>query len=226
MRIYHFVTSINNTNIADKIAKQVWYTPKTLQDALKRALNLEAGLHLAKGVHLGRSFQVMQVSTGVSCHQDGLEGCVHQANVRDSQGWSNACWRCGGLCHFQKYYKATLNFQCGDKDDLSLSDTNRTISQMSNTLITCIADLTFKAILKKLVSLVIGNRKTFHSKCQSKLKNVSQPSMSGASPTATPVMTTVTSTSLPQTMSILPPSMISSRSTSLPVNPGRGPPQN
>ena len=29
----HFVASINNTDITDKIAKQVWYAPETLQDA-------------------------------------------------------------------------------------------------------------------------------------------------------------------------------------------------
>ena len=60
-----------------------------------------------------------------------------------------------------------------------------------------ITDLTFNAILKELVSLAIGNRKTFHLKPQCALKNVSHPSMSGASPTVTPVMTVVTSTSLP-----------------------------
>ena len=70
MRIYHFVTSINNDSIADKIAKQVWYAQRTLQDAFERALTLEAGLQLAEGVHLQRSFQVMQVSTNVSCHHD------------------------------------------------------------------------------------------------------------------------------------------------------------
>ena len=74
MRIYHFGTSINNTSIADKIAKKIWYVPRTLQDAFKRVLTLEAGLQLAKGVHLGRSPQVMQVSTSVPCHHNGLGG--------------------------------------------------------------------------------------------------------------------------------------------------------
>ena len=124
MRIYHFVTSINNTSIADKIAKQVWYAPRTLQDALERALTLEAGLHLAKGEHLGRSPQVMQVSTSVPHHHNGLECCIHQVNVRDSQARSNAFWKCGGLGHFQKDCKATLNPQGCDRDDASLSDAN------------------------------------------------------------------------------------------------------
>ena len=46
-RIYHFVAGINNTNIAKKITKQVQYAHRTLQDAFKKALTLEAGLHLA-----------------------------------------------------------------------------------------------------------------------------------------------------------------------------------
>ena len=58
MRIYHFVASIKYTSIPDKIAKQVQYAPRTLQDAFEMALTLEA-----KVVHLGRSPQVMQVST-------------------------------------------------------------------------------------------------------------------------------------------------------------------
>ena len=107
MRINHFVGSINNTNIADKTAKQVWYAPKTLQDAFKRALSLEAGLKLAKGVHLERSPHVMQLCTSASCHHNGLEGCIHQVYVRDSQVRSCACWKCGGLGHIQKVCKAT-----------------------------------------------------------------------------------------------------------------------
>ena len=166
----------------------------------------------------------------------GFHGCIlslrrtqrvlHQVNVRDSRARSKACWKCRGLGHFQKDCKATLNFQGGDNDDLALSDTNPTISQMSHTLTisTLTTDLTFNAILKEFVSLVFGNRKTFHPKPQNTLKNISQTSTSGASPTAMPVLTTVTSTSSPQTMSQLAPSMISSGSTSLPANSGRGPP--
>ena len=49
--------------------------------------------------------------------------------------------------------------------------------------------------------------------------------MSGVSPNVMPVMTAVTKTSLPQIMSQPTLYTISSGSTSLPVNPGRGPPQ-
>ena len=59
MKVYHFVASINNTTIADKIAKQVQYAPRTLQEDFKGAITLEASLQLAKGVHLGRSHQVI-----------------------------------------------------------------------------------------------------------------------------------------------------------------------
>ena len=157
MWIYHFVTSIDNTSIADKIVKQVWYVPRTLQDTFKRALVLEVGLQLSKGVHWGRSPQVMQISTSVSCHHNGLEGYVHAR--------SNACWKCGGLGHFQKDCKASLNPQGGDRDDAALSDTNPTIGRMSHTVTMSmsITDLTFKAILKELVSLTIDNIRAFCS---------------------------------------------------------------
>ena len=49
--------------------------------------------------------------------------------------------------------------------------------------------------------------------------------MSDVSPTVTPMVTTVTSTSLPPTTSQPTPPATSSGSTSLPNNPSRGPPQ-
>ena len=93
MRIYHSVTSKNNMSTAHKIAEQVRYALRTLEDAFERALTREAGLHLAKGAYLGRSPQVMQVSTSASCHHYRLNGCIHQFNVRDSEARSNTCWR-------------------------------------------------------------------------------------------------------------------------------------
>ena len=160
-------------------------------------------------------------------NQDGLKRCVHQVNVRDSRTRSNVWWKCGGLDHFQKDCKDTLNFQGGDRDDLAVTDTNPTIGQMRHTMTTSIpiTDLTFKAILKEMVSLTNHNRKTFHPKPQSTLKNISETSTSGAGLSATPVMTMVTSTSLAQSASQLAPYTICPGSTSLPVNPGRGLPQ-
>ena len=46
--INDFVASISNTTIADKITKQMWYAPRTLQDVFKKALMLEDGLQLAE----------------------------------------------------------------------------------------------------------------------------------------------------------------------------------
>ena len=65
--------------------------------------------------------------------------------------------------HFQKDCKATLNSQGGGRDDLALSDTNPTIGQMSHTLTTStlITDLTFKAIIKELVSWQLVTEKPF-----------------------------------------------------------------
>ena len=111
MRIYNFMASINSTNIADEIAKWMCYAPRTLQDAFERPLTLGTGLQLAEGMQLGRSPQLMQVSTDISCHQEGLKGCVHEVNVSDSRAGSNACWKCGGLGHFQKDCKTTLTFK-------------------------------------------------------------------------------------------------------------------
>ena len=127
--------------------------------------------------------------------------------------------------HFQKDCKATLNSQDDDRDDAALSDTNPNIGRMSHTLTTSrlITDLTFKAILKTLLSLVIGNRKALCPKPQSTQKNISQPSMNGANPTVMSAITAVNSTSFPQTTSQPTLSTISSGSISLPGNPGRGP---
>ena len=75
-RNYHLVTSMNNTMIPDKVAKQVWEAPRTLQDAFKRALSLEAGIYLAESIHLVRLLQVIQVSTDGpwQCSQKAIMG--------------------------------------------------------------------------------------------------------------------------------------------------------
>ena len=64
-----------------------------------------------------------------------------------------------------------------------------------------ITDLTFMAILKKLVSSVIGNRKAFCQNPQTTPRTSIQTSTSGVSPTVTHVVATETSTSLPPTTS-------------------------
>ena len=107
------------------------------------------------------------------------------------------------------------------------SAANPTISKMSHSLTTSmpITNFTFKAILKELVSLVIGNRIAFCLKPPNTPKTASQPSTRGVSPTVMPVATALTSTSLPPTMSHTTPAATSSGSAYLPPNSGRGPPQ-
>ena len=88
-----------------------------------------------------------------------------------------------------------------------------------------ITDLTFKAILKEMVSLVIGNERSFHPKLQTTPNDPIQPSMSGPGQVITPVVTTVSCTSSPSTMSLPTPTTTSPESTLYSVNPNRGPPQ-
>ena len=158
----------------------------------------------------------MQVSTSAPCHHNGLKGCIHQVNVRDRQARSNACWKCGRLGYIQKDCKATLNLQSGDRDYAALSDTNPTLGQISHTLTTSmsITDLTFKAILKELVSFAIGNRKAFCPKPQTTPKTSIHPSISGVSLTVIPIVIAVTSTSPSPTTSLPTPSATSSGNTS------------
>ena len=61
IRISHFIASISNIPLADKIAKQVQHDLTMQQDAFKKALTLEAALQLAEDVHLGRPHQIMQI---------------------------------------------------------------------------------------------------------------------------------------------------------------------
>ena len=70
-----------------------------------------------------------------------------------------------------------LNPKGGDREYLALSDTNPTNSQMSHTLIVSmpITNLTFKTILKKLVSSAIINTKTLCLKPQTAVTSPSSP---------------------------------------------------
>ena len=167
----------------------------------------------------------MQVSASASCHNDGLKGCIQQAIVRDIWARSNACWIYGGLGHFQKDCKATLNYQGDDRDDTALSDSNPNNGKMIHTVTTSmpITNLTFKDIWKELVSLVIGNRKTFCPKPQNAPKTTSHCYISGVNPAVMPMVTNVTSTSLPPATSWPTSSATSSGSTSHPTYLGRGP---
>ena len=99
---------------------------------------------------------------------------------------------------------ARLNCQGGDWDCLPLSDLNPTIGWMSHTLTTstAIMNLTFQAIWRELVSLVIGNRKTFHPNPKMHHRPLVSP-LWVLLVQLSCVMTSVTFTSLPQIMSNL-----------------------
>ena len=73
---------------------QVLYAFRTLQDVFKRALALEAGFHLAEGVHLGRSPHVMQVFISAACHHDVLTAVHTRSMLERVMHRANACWKC------------------------------------------------------------------------------------------------------------------------------------
>ena len=167
----------------------------------------------------------MQVSTSVACHHDDLEGCLHQVNVRDNWTRSNASWKSGGLGHFQKIQKdckATLNPQGDDWDDAALSDTIPTISKMGNTLTASmpITNLTFKAVLKELISSAFGNWKAFCPKPQTTPMTSVQPTTIGVSLPVTPVVTAAPSISSHLTTSCSLEQIRKKRDTKAPI-PGR-----
>ena len=134
-RLYHFVASINNTTIADKIAKQVQDVPQTLQDVFEKALTLGAGSQLVDGVHLRRFSQVMQVSIDEpnQCGSDNLDRFVHQVQVRGNWVESNGYWMCGDI-YFHKDCTTTLPTQDGNRKDKYTSYTNPTIGNMTRSL--------------------------------------------------------------------------------------------
>ena len=148
-------------------SKAVKGCPKNAAGCAWEGYNNEAGIQLPDAVHLQRSPQVMQVSRDVqeSCHQEGLNGCVHLMHIKNNKAWSNACWQCGGIVHFHKDCITILPSQDSDKDK-SPSDTSPIIVHTSHTLTASMAitDLTFKVILKELVSSAISNRKAAFAK--------------------------------------------------------------
>ena len=54
-----FLTSINNTAITDKVLHGKTL-PHNLEDAIQRAIQLEAGFQLSEGINMARRINVMQ----------------------------------------------------------------------------------------------------------------------------------------------------------------------
>ena len=54
----HFLTSINNTAITDKVLRSKTL-PKNLDEAMRRTIQLEAGFQLSEGVNMARKINIM-----------------------------------------------------------------------------------------------------------------------------------------------------------------------
>ena len=81
----HFLASINNTAITDKVLRSKTL-PRNLDEAMSRAIQLEAGSQLSEGINMARRVNIMQA------------GVV----VKDTRARSNICWGCGEIGHFYK----------------------------------------------------------------------------------------------------------------------------
>ena len=55
----HFLASINNTTITDKVLHSKTL-PKNLDEAMSRAVQLEAGFQLSEGGNMARKINIMQ----------------------------------------------------------------------------------------------------------------------------------------------------------------------
>ena len=82
-----FLASINNTAITDKVLRSK-ILPRNLDEAMSRAIQLEAGFQLSEGVNMAQRVNIMQAE-------------VNETEVvKDTQARSNICWGCGKIGHF------------------------------------------------------------------------------------------------------------------------------
>ena len=85
----HFLAIISNTTITDKVL-QSKTLPKNLDDAMSRAIQLEAGFQLSEGVNMARKINIMQAE-------------INETEImKDTRARSNICWGCGEIGHFYK----------------------------------------------------------------------------------------------------------------------------
>ena len=85
----HFLASINNTAITDKVVHSK-ALPKNLDETMSRAIQLEVGFQLSEGVNMARKINIMQAE-------------VNETDVvKDTRARSNICWGCGDIGHFYK----------------------------------------------------------------------------------------------------------------------------
>ena len=85
----HFLASINNTAITDKVLRSMTL-PRNLDEAMSRAIQLEAGFQLSEGVNMARRVNIMQAE-------------INETEViKDTRASSNICLGCGEIGHFYR----------------------------------------------------------------------------------------------------------------------------
>ena len=76
----HFLASINNTAITDKVLRSKML-PRNLAEAMSKAIQLEAGFQLSEGVNMQAEINETEV-------------------IKDARARSNICWGCEEIGHF------------------------------------------------------------------------------------------------------------------------------
>ena len=97
----HFLASINNTAITDKVLRNKTL-PRNLDEAMSRAIQ-EAGFQLSEGVNMARWVNIMQAK-------------INEIEViKDARAHSNICWGCGEIGHFYRDCRNPNKRQYRDK---------------------------------------------------------------------------------------------------------------
>ena len=98
----HFLASINNTAITDKVLRSKTL-PRNLEEAMSRAIQLEAGSQLSEGVNMARWVNIMQAE-------------INETEViKDARAHSNIYWGCGEIGHFYRDCRNPNKRQYRDK---------------------------------------------------------------------------------------------------------------
>ena len=98
----HFLASINNTAITDKVLRSKTLH-RNLDEAMSRAIQLEGGFQLSEGVNMARRVNIMQAE-------------INETEViKDTTACSNICWGCGEIGHFYRDCRNPNKRQYRDK---------------------------------------------------------------------------------------------------------------
>ncbi len=108
-RIMHFLASINNTKISDKIIRSDRY-PKNLGKAIESVLELEAKYQLSEGLRLSRPVPPQPQTTTILSTNDTTILSVEVFDIDineliemiDRRVKLNACFNCGEIGHWKR----------------------------------------------------------------------------------------------------------------------------